>query len=156
VRLKPDTTSEVRLKPDTTTEFRRSIFDLNHELSDSRYLGGLDRLEGFADGKKPSGSAEALYAALSVARELSPMSSTRQASEQIAALINFLQGPFGPLERDSALSARDQAGRDALIEILRRIAGARRQHHDPPWTIADLAAAVRRWIGEETFPPPDA
>ena len=29
-------------------------------------------------------------------------------------------------------------------------------HHDAPWTIDELASAVRRWIGEETFQVPDA
>src|SRR5262245_51179387 len=187
VRLKPDTpTEKVRLKPDTTYEhaFRQSIFELNHELSDNRYLGGLDRLEHFADGKKPTGSAEALAAALAVARELAPLASTRPASEHLRDLVTFLQRHFRPLEMgdasegrtpdtadlkvrttdtadlkvrttfDSEFVATEQAGRDVLIDILRRIASARQLHHDAPWTIADLAAAVRRWIGDETFRVP--
>src|SRR5262249_32747548 len=55
---------------------------------------------------------------------------------------------------DCDFSTRERAGRDVLIDILRRIASARQLHHDAPWTIADLAAAVRRWIGDETFPVP--
>jgi RecB family exonuclease len=130
--------------------FRRSIFELNHELSDNRYLGGLDRLEKFAEERKSAGSAEALAAALAVARELASLASTRPASEQVHDLANFLQRHFRPLDVDQ-FSTREQSGREVLIDILRRIASARQLHHDTPWTIADLAAAVRRWIGEETF-----
>jgi RecB family exonuclease len=169
----------VRLKPDTTYEhaFRQSIFELNHELSDSRYLGGLDRLEHVAEGRKPTGSADALAAALAVARELAPLTSTRPASEHVQDLLTFLQRHFRRLETDDTadpevftadpkvrttsviasareFSAREQAGRNVLIDILRRIATARQLHHDTPWTIAELAGAVRRWIGEETFPVP--
>ncbi|HEX7796117.1 MAG TPA: PD-(D/E)XK nuclease family protein, partial [Vicinamibacterales bacterium] len=152
VRLKPDTTSEVRLKPDITSEFAQSISDLNRELSDRRYLGGLDRLEQFAADHKANGSDAALEAALAIARELAPLATARPASEQIHQLISFLQRHFRPLENTDELAVREQSVRDALLEILRRMAVARQQHHDVTWTIDDLAAAVRRWIGEETFP----
>jgi RecB family exonuclease len=66
--------------------------------------------------------------------------------------MSFLQGHFRPLENTDELAVREQSVRDALLEILRRMAAARQQHHDVIWTIDDLAAAVRRWIGEETFP----
>jgi RecB family exonuclease len=65
--------------------------------------------------------------------------------------MNFLQRHFRPLEPDAEFSAREQSGRDRLLDILRRIASARQLHHDTLWTIDDLAAAVRRWVGEETF-----
>jgi RecB family exonuclease len=151
VRLKPDTTSEkAGLKPDTTIQ--RSISELNHELSDSRYLGGLDRLEQFAANHKANGSDEALDAALAIARELAPLATARPASEQVHDLINFLQRHFRPLAASDELAAREQAVRETLLEILRRMAAARQRHHDAVWTIDDLAAAVRRSIGEETFP----
>jgi hypothetical protein len=73
----PHLNFQVRLTPDTTPgDFRQSIFELNHELSDNRYLGGLDRLESFAassDNKRPTASAEALQAAIAMARELAPL-----------------------------------------------------------------------------------
>jgi RecB family exonuclease len=147
----------LNLQPDTASEteyidgFRRSIAELNHKLSDSRYLGGLDRLEGFAE-QKVSAAAEALEAALAIARELAPLATARPASEQVRDLMNFLQRHFRALDADDDFSTREQSGRDALLEILRCMAGARERHHDAAWTIDDLAAAVRRWIGDETFP----
>jgi RecB family exonuclease len=134
---------------------RRSVFELNHQLSDSRYLGGLDRLESFA---RPSTASDtivdsvALEAALAIARGLAPLTAARPASEQIRDLLNFVQRHFRALDADSKLTAREQSGREVLLEILRRMATARQRHHDALWTIDDLAAAVRRWIGEETFP----
>jgi RecB family exonuclease len=152
VRLKPDTTTEVPLTRDTTIVFPQSISELNHELSDRRYLGGLDRLEQFAADHKAIGSDAALEAALAIARELAPLATARPASEHIHHLVNFLQRHFRPLENTDELAVREQSVRDALLEVLRRMAAARQQHHDVTWTIDDLAAAVRRWIGEETFP----
>lgn len=156
----PHLNLQVRLKPDTTTDrFQRSISELNHELRNSRYLGGLDRLEGFAISPragKATTAADALTVALAVARELAPLASSRPASEQVRGLIDFLQRHFRPLEPVSEFTTREQLGRDALLEILHRIAAARERHHDAPWTIDDLASAVRRWIGEETFQVPDA
>jgi RecB family exonuclease len=128
------------------------VSELNRELSDRRYLGGLDRLEQFAADHKANGANAALEAALAIARELAPLATARPASEQLDHLINFLQRRFRPLENTDELAVREQSVRDALLEILRRMAAARQQHHDVTWTIDDLAAAVRRWIGEETFP----
>src|SRR5262249_32857508 len=136
VWLKPDTTSD-------TVEFARSISELNHELSDRRYLGGLDRLEQFAAAHQANGSDAALEIALAIARELAPLATARPASEQIHHLVNFLQRHFRPLENTDELAVREQSVRDALLEILRRMADARQQHHDVMWTIDDLAAAVR-------------
>jgi RecB family exonuclease len=143
---------KVRLEPDTTSEFTQSISELNRELSERRYLGGLDRLEQFTADRKANGSDAALQAALVIARELSPLATARPASEQIHQLISFLERYFRPLENTDEFALREQAVRDALLEILRQMAVARQQHHDVPWTIDNLAAAVRRWIGEETFP----
>jgi len=152
VWLKPDTTTEVRLKPDATTAFHQSVSELNRELSERRYLGGLDRLEQCAADHKANGSDAALEAALAIARELAPLATARPASEQIHHLISFLRRHFRPLENTDELAVREQSVRDALLEILHRMAAARQQHHDVTWTIDDVAAAVRRWIGEETFP----
>jgi RecB family exonuclease len=152
IRIVRETASE----PDS---FRRSISELNHELSENRYLGGLDRLEGFAispRARKATMAADALTVALAVARELAPLGSSRPASEQLRSLTDFLQRHFRPLEPDGEFTAREQLGRDALLEVLHRLAAARERHHDGPWTTDDLASAVRRWIGEETFQVPDA
>jgi RecB family exonuclease len=135
--------------------FRQSIGELNRQLSDSRYLGGLDRLEAFVESAKGSmtnGDRRAVQAALDVARELAALADPRPASRQLEDLIGFLEGRLKPLEAADPFAAREQRGRDVLMQILRHLAEARQAHHDQPWTIDDLAAAVRRWISEETFP----
>jgi RecB family exonuclease len=133
----------------------RSISELNHALSDRRYLGGLDRLESFAaslEGENETDSARALAAALAVARELAPLAAARPASEQVRGLMYFLQRHFRSHDEDDPFSARERSVREALLNVLGNMATARELHHDAAWSIDDLAAAVRRWIGDETFP----
>jgi RecB family exonuclease len=139
--------------------FRRSIGEMSRDLSDHRYLGGVDRLEAFAASTgtaSGTGANAALAAALSAVRELAPLRNPRPASEQVRDLTRFLEKYFQPLKGNDPFANREQRGRDALLEILRRLADARRIHHDVKWTIDDLAAAVRRTIGEETFPAESA
>ena len=142
--------------PQDAVAFRRSIFELNHALSDSRYLGGLDRLERLAAEPASFKSATAaLDVALALARELARFATPRPASEQVRDLIAFLERHFRPLAPADPFAAREQRGRDQLLSILRRLAAARQRHDDTAWSIDDLAAAVRRWIGDETFPIDD-
>jgi RecB family exonuclease len=134
---------------DDPTSFRRSIFELNHELSDHRYLGGLERLESFVTTSKEV--AAALDAARAAARELAPFASPRPASQQVQDFIGFLQRHLRALDGDDEFNTREQAARTAVLDILQRLASARERHHDEAWTIDDLAAGIRRWVGEETF-----
>jgi RecB family exonuclease len=131
---------------------------LDRMLSAKRYLGELSRLEALAEGDGAEDVAGTLQAALAVARALAPLLDPAPASEQLSRLSEFLQRSFAAaLERrapdavDAALDARESRARAALLGILSQLIAAHRAHHDPEWRIEELAATVRRWIGEETF-----
>jgi RecB family exonuclease len=135
------------------------IAALDRVLSAKRYLGELSRLEALAEGDGVETAAAALQAAIAVARALAPLLDPAPASEQLSRLREFLMRSFtAAVERGgaddgaaSALDARESRAREALLGILSHLIGAHRAHHDPEWRIEELAATVRRWIGEETF-----
>jgi ATP-dependent helicase/nuclease subunit B len=60
------------------------------------------------------------------------------------------------LADDDPFAPRDRRARSAILDALGRLAGAYAAHDDAPWTIDDLAGAVRRWIETETFVPESA
>jgi RecB family exonuclease len=127
-----------------------AISALDRAMSDSRYLGELERLEQLV----PSVAGEpaaALDAALVLGRELSPLLEPAPASAMISALLGFLQARLAPLNDDDPLAGREQVGRTAVIAILSGLRGAHARHYDPTWSFDELAAAVRRSFGEETF-----
>ncbi len=133
---------------------RESVGELNHLLSDKRYLGGLDRLEPFADVSPEDPACPALAVAISFARALAPLLEPAAASHQVRRLTLFLSDHQRPLDDADPLSERERRARAAVAQILDDLGAAHASHHDPEWTIDDLAAAVRRWIGEQTFAVP--
>jgi RecB family exonuclease len=133
---------------------RESIGSLNRQLSDQRYLGGLERLEQFAGTNDDALSRPALSAAISLARALSSLVDPAPASRQLQQLASFLADRLQPIEGTDPVAAREHQARGALVKILSDLEAAHAAHHDPDWTIADLAAAVRRWIGEEAVAVP--
>lgn len=131
---------------------------LNRFLSDKRYLGGLDLLESLAGAAPEKAAVPALAAALALGRELQPLLDAAPASRHLHRLAAFLADHLRPLDDADPLSARERRARAAVCQILNGLAAAHASHHDPEWTIDDLAATVRRWIGDQTFavPGPDA
>jgi RecB family exonuclease len=129
---------------------RESIAAFNRLLSDLRYLGDRARLEKLAEPDSITtgtpGARPALEAAIMIARELAPLLEPAPASAQIRRLSGFLRR-HAPVE----MSGRERLARGVVHEILDGLAEACAAHHDPDWTTADLASAVRDWIGEETF-----
>ena len=126
-----------------------AVAALDRRLSDVRYLGELPRLEGVDE--IPATATSAFNAALTVARELAPLLEAAPASRQIGRLRAFLETRFRLLDGDDPLSRRELRARAAILQTLIALADAHATHHDPPWTIDNLAASVRRWIGEQTF-----
>ena len=127
-----------------------AISSLDRALSDRRYLGELERLEQLA----PSLGGEpetAVAAALVLGRELSGLLEPAPASVLLAALLAFLQARLTPLGDDDPSAERERTGRDAVIAILSALGAAHGRHYDPTWSFDQLAAAVRRSFGEETF-----
>ncbi|MGC4082620.1 MAG: hypothetical protein QM736_11040, partial [Vicinamibacterales bacterium] len=54
------------------------------------------------------------------------------------------------------LFERERRARTAVMQILDAMASAHATHHDPVWSVTDLATSIRRWIGDETFVPESA
>ena len=152
-----------------TAPSRASIAAFDRFLSDARFLGGADRLVSRAEawGEDVDGDTRrrrrsnrewlpALEAAKSLVIELSAFQERRPASVQIDAFAAFMDAHLSPLDTEHPLFDRENRARGATVRILRDLVSAHAAHHDPAWTIADLATSVRRWIGEHTFAPASA
>lgn len=125
---------------------RPSVARLDALMAEQRYLGGLDRL-GALVATWQGGERPAAQAALAVATELSPLAESHPMVEQVERLRAFL----------------DRHDRDLPIDRRRRVRGAVRlsldglahayRRHDPQatGTVAELASALRRWLGSQTF-----
>jgi len=127
---------------------RADISELDATLSASRYLGDPARLETVGAG---CASSPALDAAVAIARELAPLAASAPASEQLQRLHRFCVVHFTPLDESDPFAERETRAREAITTLLDSIAAAHAAFHDPQWTIADVAGAVRRWISEHTF-----
>ena len=140
---------------------REAVSALDGVLSRERYLGGWQSLEELARRatEKPPGTdalsiaLPALEAALAVGRVLMPLLEPAPASRQLRLILSFLGDHLRPLEPGDPLARRELRARTTIIQLLNELADAHGRHHDPQWTIDDLAAAVRRWIEDETFGP---
>jgi len=145
-----------------------SVAALDRRLSDERYLGGAERLAAFAEswpveagGPRRSSDLRvspkaALDAGLAMVQELSPLRGKAPASALLGGLARFLKAHLAPLDPAHPQFDRERRARSAVLQILDQLASAQAAHHDPEWALADLATAVRRWIGNETFVPGSA
>jgi RecB family exonuclease len=130
---------------------RETTSVLDRALSDARYLGDLDRLQALVDDGRVA--VPALQSLLAAIRPLALLSAPHPASAQIRRLIDFWSLHARPPKDDDPFAARERRARTAIVETLKALASAQIAYDDPPWTIDDLAAASRRWIGEQTFAP---
>ncbi|HUR35930.1 MAG TPA: PD-(D/E)XK nuclease family protein [Vicinamibacterales bacterium] len=143
---------------------RDTVGALDRALSDARYLGGADRLRAIAEswvlpshewrrrGADPRQAGRpALDAVLVLTTELTRLAAPDRASILLQALTAFLESHLAPLDDAHPLFDRERRARGALLQILRNLTNAHAAHHDPVWTVTDLATTVRRWIGDETF-----
>ncbi len=132
-----------------------AIGALDRTLSNLRYLGDIARLESLASSWLEEGTCEAaepaLRAALAAARGLVGFLEPAPAAGHIERLAAFIEGHFRPLDNASPFAAREHRARVTIMQLLRDLSAAHLAHHNPTWTIDDLVAAVRRWVGEETF-----
>jgi len=126
---------------------RDAIAELDVTLAEQRYLGGLDRLASLAPACA-GGALPAFHAALAVATMLSPLADTRPLVDHLELLRTFLDGH----DRPQPENERRERVRTAVMLALSGLAEAYRRH-DPgaSGTVADLSAAVRRWLGSQTF-----
>lgn len=120
-------------------------------LRERGYIGDLARLEEIATAWPDDPARPALAVALTIARALAPLQQPAPASEQIRRVLAFLRGHERPLDETDPFGDREARARASIQGLLGGAADAHAAHHDPPWTIDDLAAAIRRWIEDETF-----
>ena len=128
---------------------RESVAALDRELSEQRYLGGLERLKDVSD----EGASAALHAARTAALMLAPLTAAAPASSQVQYLLRFLDAYQTPIEEGDSSGSRLCRGRAAVRDVLDALAGAYAAHDDAPIDISAMAANVRRWIEEQTFVP---
>jgi RecB family exonuclease len=139
-----------------------AVLACDRALADARYLGGLDRLATMADawaatadagrdGRRQRRALPALRAALTVARELSPLTESRAVLSQLEVVRQFVeryhrdQAPDADGERNARVR---RAVHGALIALGRAYAA-----YDPTADASgvELASTIRRWLGAQTF-----
>ena len=148
-------TPHLRFTHDGQDLSRASISALDRALSDARYLGDLGRLEE-CEARVPADARPAIAAAVAAARDLAPLAESAPASEQVRRLSAFVAAHFRALDDGDPFAPRERRARAAMIDVLAKLGDAHAAFHDPPWTIGDLAAAMRRWVEGETFLPDSA
>lgn len=124
---------------------RPSIGALDFAMAEQRYLGGVDRLRALAD-TWTGDERVAAQAALATAIALSPLIESRPMVEQVDVLRAFLDA------HDREHSERRARVRGAVMQALEGLSAAYRRH-DPAaaGTVTELSAAIRRWLGSQTF-----
>ena len=142
---------------------REHIAAFDRALQDAKYLGGWDRLEqlaGRTGGEAPDResarwrrAAPAIHASLALARELAGVRSAPSASAQLAALLSFVARHERLDPRSSPDPERHLRGRAAILGALTALRDAHARFDDRPLDVAELVAAVRRWIEGQTFAP---
>jgi RecB family exonuclease len=139
---------------------RASIAALDAAMAEQRYLGGLDRLAALAE-TWTGAERPAAQAALRAATALSPLLDARPLVDQVDVLRAFLAAHDRPstllgatlsLSKGREHQERRRRARAAVATALDGLADAYRRH-DPAaaGTVTELSAAVRRWLGSQTF-----
>jgi RecB family exonuclease len=128
-----------------------SISRLDRRLSEKRYLGDLSRLEQLVAEWPADDGRDAAEAALGIARCLTALAEPVAASAALHRLASLLRELWRPLDADSPFAGRELRARGALGDAVEALRAAHAAHHDPEWTFADLASAVRRAIEASTF-----
>ena len=144
---------------------RRHVRALDRVLQESKYLGGWDRLTGFAatagsrsaadsrDAPRWRDAAPALAAAAAIAGELEPLRTAPSASAQLRALLDFVARHERLPQAEEAGSERHLRARAAVLGAIAALGDAHARHDDRPMPIVDLIGTVRRWIEGQTFAP---
>ena len=147
---------------------RTSVVALDIALADARYLGGVDRLTALVgewlaavEMSRSPHTRAALPAgrvASDLAITLAPLAEHHPLIDQLDLLRGFLDRHDRPGvdELSSAdridIGGRRQRVRAGVVSALTGLADAYRRH-DPgaSGTVQDLAPAIRRWLGAQTF-----
>ncbi|HEY3383336.1 MAG TPA: PD-(D/E)XK nuclease family protein [Vicinamibacterales bacterium] len=128
------------------------IAALDRALGDLGYLGDPEALARLAETWAGDGAAGA-RAAARVAAELAPLMSVAPVSAHLTTVLAFLRSHEHFDLPDEMIRQRHLRARGAVIAVLETLRAAALAHDDPPARLADVAAAVRRWLEAETFSP---
>lgn len=141
---------------------RAAVRRVDRRLAAVGYLGGLDRLAALVDAweAEPAGAhgpsaadREVLRLALALAEELAPLGEPAAASEHLTRLLHFLQRYDRAPRIGDPLRERHLRARAAIRSAFERLRDAHRRIDDRPVVLAEVVAAVRRWIEAQTFAP---
>ena len=142
-----------------------SAFD--RALSDARYLGDPAELRRLADAwsavpptmmsSRRSGRSvsplPSCLVAVGIADELTPLFQLDRPSAHLDRVLAFLAAHEHVSGRDEAARDRLLRARAAIYTSIRSLRDAHLRHDDQPRPFAGIAAAIRRWIGQQTFAP---
>jgi RecB family exonuclease len=128
-----------------------ALASLDRSLSEKRYLGDPARLEQMAHAWPDEATRNAAAGAISIAHRLQPLADPGPASALLQRLASLLAEFWRPLEPTDRFAVRDQRARAAVSAVIEALRAAHATYHDPRWTFADLAGAVRRSIEASTF-----
>ena len=129
-----------------------NVSAFNHQLSDKRYLGDLERLAQLvAEWPADDEARDAAAAALGIGRRLAHLAEPAEASASLQLLASLLRELWRPSEDGDPFSSRERRARGAIEDVVEALRAAHAAHHDPEWTFPDLAGAVRRAIEAATF-----
>ena len=133
-------------------------------LSEARYLGGLARLrtllEAWESIPTPTTREErrrqlalpALRSIVEAAVHLQPLADRQPMTAQIATLLSWLQRFDRPTTEDGGTRSRRQRVRAAVVGALSALRHAYERHDAAArGDVATVSAAVRRWLGSQTF-----
>ena len=126
---------------------RASIAALDVAMAEQRYLGGLDRLRALVDTLDRRRTARRAAPRSASPTTLAPLLESRPMVDQVELLRVVPRGPRSRARRSPPPRPRRRwcTALDGLIAAYRR--------HDPSatGTVTELSAAIRRWLGTQTF-----
>jgi RecB family exonuclease len=126
----------------------------NRLLFDAKYLGGRNELSRLGEHPRLTERTRTLLTiALEIADALEQVRAAPTASQQLAALLQFIRAHERlPGEEDPGRE-RHLRARAAVLSALERLREAHARFDDDPLDPAELGASVRRWIESQTFAP---
>lgn len=141
-----------------------AVVALDRALADARYLGDAARLTGLADAwsalperRRHEHARRALPAARAAAQaaaQLVSLTTPQPVASHVATLLAFVEAHLRPLSTDDPVVERETRVRSAVFGACRALADAYGAFDaEAAIDLPVVAAAVRRWLGAQTFAP---